>query len=220
MLAGSAAATSARVATAAGSAELPAEPAALPPDGGDRAGGSSAGAVAGVGSRLGGAGAVAGLEAASAHGAVDAGAAAAASVRVSRVMDILARNSTRVAAAGAVALLPAASSLAALLPFLGAALRHSADAVRTAGAARHLATVGAALRRADLVTIQARALTLDRLTPCRACGRRLTAGAGVVGALRPPPFLVFPNGIACHTGCAPDPHTCPVTGAVFGDAVA
>jgi hypothetical protein len=127
-----------------------------------------------------------------ADGGADAAASSAATASpgvdgaaVSRVMGILSRNPTRIVATDALELLPPETPVSALLPFLRASSAHASDATHGAAIARSLGSVRAAHARAACVEKQARSVTLDRSTPCAACGRRLALvppGGGSGGA--------------------------------------
>lgn len=116
-------------------------------------------------------------------------------VTVGRVMSILTRNPDRVRPVDALTLLPPALSLAAVLPFVEAASRHGSDALRTLVVARAFAGVTATRSQGALTARQSHGTTVEKISTCDTCGRRLAAGG------RPAPFVYHPNGRVTHVTC-------------------
>jgi hypothetical protein len=116
-------------------------------------------------------------------------------VTVNRVMSILTRNPDRVRPVDALTLLPPALSLAAVLPFVEAASRHGSDALRTLVVARAFAGVAATRSQGALTARQSQGTTVEKISTCDTCGRRLAAGG------RPAPFVYHPNGRVTHVTC-------------------
>lgn len=114
---------------------------------------------------------------------------------VERVMGILSRNYARVDAVSALASLPSDTPMAAVAPFLTAAVQHAADTSRMMAATRSLSSVTSIVVSADLKAREARAVTLEKTSLCPVCGRRL-AVAGKAA-----PIAVFPTGLVVHAAC-------------------
>jgi hypothetical protein len=83
----------------------------------------------------------------------------------------------RLDAAGAVALLPDTTRVAALHAFFGHALRQREAERRAGSVVRRLLTAAHSHARAQLLTVRARRVVVTRNDVCHVCGKRLGAAA-------------------------------------------
>lgn len=114
---------------------------------------------------------------------------------VTAVLDVLCRHPDSFQVSDALVSLPGGLPVTEVLPLLESTARYSKDHLRSLVVAKSFAGVSFSRAHARLVTLQSRKASVEKISTCGVCKRRVAAGG------RAGPFVLHPDGMVTHVSC-------------------